>query len=135
VSQPPTHVKVKAVWTGEKLKLVESGEAMTKQVKRLKLGDGESVILRVEREADAKKYHQLKWAYGYVFKQVSEHTGYPIPEVDAMFRGLFMPQDVETLSLMSEEQMREFNRQCEIYAAETIGVAITGPHEARHWAA
>jgi hypothetical protein len=105
--------------------------AFHRGVKKLGLGEGESLVVRIEREADAKRHHQLRFLFGFVYKQVSEYTGYPIPEVDAMFRGLFMPADVETLSLMSYEQMADYIPQCEAYAAETIGVSIVGPESAR----
>jgi hypothetical protein len=127
------HVKVFATWDGQGLYL---DAHLNEQVRRrLKPADGESFIVRVEREADAKRHHQLKWFYGYIVKQCVEKTGYAVPELDAMFRSLFIPGDVETLSLMSYEQMEDFNRQCEHYAAETIGVVIEGPDSARRWTA
>lgn len=133
-SAPGLVAKVKAVASRGVLRLLDE-QGYKSAVKRLKLGEGEAVVIRIEREADAKRYHRLKWYYGYIVKQCVEHTGYTVPETDAMFRALFLPHDVETISLMSDEQMAEFNRQCEIYAAETVGVAIHGPEEARTWAA
>lgn len=104
-------------------------------MKRLKPGDGETFVIRVEREADAKRHHQLKFLYGYCYKQVSEYTGFTMPEIDLMFRGLFLPPGVDTLSLMSYEQMADYTRAVEQYAAETIGLRIEGPNEARNWTA
>ena len=132
--KPALVAKVKLVGFKGALKL-PTQDAWSSAVATLQPGDGEAFIARIEREADAKKYHRLKWYYGYIVKQTVEKTGYTVPETDAMYRALFIPQDVETLSLMSDEQMAEFNQQCEIYAADTIGVEIVGPHDARHWAA
>lgn len=129
-----SHVKGLGAWDGDRLRLVDP-VVFNAAMKKLQPGDGETFVIRVEREADAKRHHQLKWYYGYIVKQCVEKTGYPVPEMDAMFRALFMPGDVATLSLMSFEQMEDFNRQCEHYAAETIGVVIEGPDGARRWVA
>lgn len=125
------HFKEKVVTSHGSLRITD--DLARRAVKKLKLGDGEVAVLRLEREADAKRHHQLKWLFGYVYKQVSERTGYAIPEVDAMFRGLFLPGDVDTLSLLSYEQMADYTSQCEAYAAETIGVVVRGPDEARRY--
>jgi hypothetical protein len=128
------HARGVAAWDGEKLRLTDP-VVFNASMRRLKPGDGEAFVIRVEREADAKRHHQLKWYYGFVVKQCVEKTGYPVPEMDAIFRAQFMPGDVETLSLMSYEQMEDFNRQCEQYAAEVIGVVVEGPDGARRWVA
>ena len=125
-----THVTAKGSWDGARIRFADRA-SFDAHVRRMKLGEGEAVVIRVEREADAKRYHQLKWYFGYIVKQCSEHTGYPVPELDVMFRALFLPPDVETLSLMPYEHMRDFLLQCEHYAAETIGVVVTGPADAR----
>lgn len=127
-----THVTALSKWDGERLRL-DDPTVFSAGMRKLKPGEGETFVVRVEREADAKRHHQLKWFYGYIVKQCVEKTGYTVPEMDAMFRALFLPGDVDTLSLMSYEQMEDFNRQCEHYAAETIGVAIVGPSDARNW--
>lgn len=131
-----THVKGIAVWDAdaERLRLTDS-VVFNAGMRRLKPGAGESFVIRVEREADAKRHHQMKWYFGYIVKQCVEKTGYSVPEMDAIFRSLFLPGDVDSLSLMSFEQMEDFNRQAEHYAAETIGVVIEGPDGARRWAA
>lgn len=129
------HVTSSATWMedGERQLLVMPAGFTGRVKRKFKPGTGESFVVRVEREEDAKKHHQLKWYYGYLVKQISEHTGYPTPEVDAMLRALHMPPDVETLSLMSYEQMGDFNRLCEIYANEVVGIQIYGPEDARRW--
>jgi len=130
------HVSATAVWDGDQQRLrLADPLVFNAGMRRLKPGAGESFVIRVEREADAKRHHQLKWYFGYVVKQCVEKTGYAVPEMDQIFRALFMPGDVETLSLMSYEQMEDFNRQCEHYAAEVIGVVVEGPDNARRWAA
>jgi hypothetical protein len=129
-----THVTASAVIRDGKPVLVDP-VVYHAGLRQMKLGEGEAVVIRLEREADAKRYHRLKWFYGFIVKQCVENTGYTVPELDAMFRALFMPADVPTLSLMSDEQMRDFNIQSEAYAAEVIGVVIVGPDEARRYAA
>lgn len=125
-----SHVTALARWNADKREFAfDDGCALAWQVRSMKPEAGERFAIRIEREQDAKKHHQLKWYYGYVIKQCVERTGYTVPELDAMFRALFMPGDVETLSLMSYEQMRDFNLQSEQYAAEVIGVVIVGPRE------
>lgn len=127
-----THVTAVAAWDGERLRLADP-TVFSAGMRKMKPAEGEPFVVRVEREADAKRHHQLKWFYGYIVKQCVEKTGYTVVEMDTMFRSLFMPHDVPTLSLMSYEQMQEFNRACEQYAAETIGIVIAGPHDARNW--
>ncbi len=130
----PTHVVARAAWDGERLRL-DDPMVFSAGMRKLKPGDGEPFVIRIEREQDAKKHHQLKFLFGYCYKQVSEYTGFTMPEVDLMFRGLFLPPGVDTLSLLSYEQMQEFNRACEQYAAEVIGVVVMGPDDARNWTA
>ncbi len=125
------HVTAAAVWTGEELRFTDL--INSKVLRKLKPAAGECFVVRVEREDDAKKHHQLKWFYGFIVKQASEATGYTVKETDDMFRALYMPPDVKTLSDMSYRQMADFNTQCEAYAAETIGVVIVGPDDARHY--
>jgi len=129
-----THVTATAVWDGERLRLTDQ-VVFHAGMRKLKPGDGEAFVVRVEREADAKRYHSLKWLFGYVYKQVSEETGYSVPELDQMMRALHLPADVPTLSLASDEQLRAYILCCEVYAAEVIGITITGPNDARHYRA
>lgn len=136
MSAAPTHVTAKCVWNGAQLVHDDVVRFNGQVRRRLKPGDGETFIVRVEREADAKKHHQLKWYWGFIVKQCYEaETGHTVNDFDEMFRAMFMPGDVATLSLMSYEQMRDFNIQCEEYAARVIGVVVTGPHDAREWVA
>jgi hypothetical protein len=129
-----THVNAKFTATEGHLKLCDE-KAFRAGIRRLKPGDGEVFVGRFEREADAKKYHQLKWYYGYIVKQCVGHTGYTVIEMDTIFRALFLPPDVKTLSEASYEQLHDYNLQCEQYSAETIGVVIEGPDSARSYAA
>ena len=55
--------------------------------------------------------------------------------MDTIFRSYFLPPDVPTLHLLSDDQMRDYNLHCEAYAAERIGVVVTGPDDARHYKA
>lgn len=133
MSTPSTHVTAKCVWDGARLHHDDVVLFNAKVRKRLQPGAGETFIIRVEREAEAKKHHQLKWYWGYIVRQCIKHTYETATERDDDFRARFMPPDVPTLSLMSYEQMDVFNMHCEVFAAEVIGVSIIGPDDARHW--
>lgn len=124
------HVTAPATWDDDGHRLVLDDLVLFNAgLRKLDPGAGERFIVRVEREADAKRHWQLKWYYGYCVKQCVEKTGYSVPEMDAIFRAECMPTDVETLSLMSYEQMRDFLILVEKYAAEVIGVVIVGPRD------
>lgn len=128
----PTHAKGLAVYAGGKLRLVDR-DAFDKRLAKLQPGDGEPFVIRVEREAEAKKHHQLKWFFGYIVEQCIAYTGETAGDREIDFRSRFLPYDVSTLSEMNFDQMAEFNRQCEQYAADVIGVTISGPDDARHY--
>lgn len=133
---PTTHVTTHATWNEDEGRLMLDSDAFfSTRMKRLEPGAGERFVVRVEREVEAIRYHRLKWYFGYIVKQCCAFTGYAAPEMDALFRSYFMPKDVPTLHLMSDDQMREFNIHCEAYAAQTIGVVVTGPDDARHYQA
>lgn len=107
--------------------ITEDHESAQRQRAAKRWGEGCALKIRIEPEDEAKKHHQLKFYFGYVVKPCVEHTGYTMTEMDAIFRGLFMPADVETLSDMSYDQMALFNIACEEYAARVIGVQIERP--------
>lgn len=127
-----THAKARAVWTRGTLQIVQP-RILDARIAGLHPGDGELFVVRVEREADAKRHHQLKWYYGYIIEQTIEYTGETTADRDLHFRSLFLPFDVATLSDISYEQMQTYNVRCEQYAAEVIGVVVSGPDDARHY--
>ena len=131
-AQKPTHAKGLAIWGGGKLHMAKP-RIWTARLLDLEPGEGELFVVRVEREADAKKHHQLKWYYGYIVNQCIEHTGETTKERDDHFRTMFLPFDVVTLSEISFEAMQVYNLSCEQYAAEVIGVVVSGPDDARHY--
>jgi hypothetical protein len=129
-----SHVIALASWNADTKRLVfDEPTVFHARIVKLGPGAGERFIVRVEREEEAKRYHRLKWLYGYVIKQCVEHTGHTAAEIELEFRARFLPPDVPTISLMTDEQMRDFNIQCEHFAAETIGIEIIGPDDARHY--
>jgi hypothetical protein len=130
------HVNAIATWDEERgsLRLVDQ-VVFNARMRRMKPGQGEAFVLRVEREADAKRHHQFKWYFGYIVKQCCARTGYNAKEMDIIFRVEFLPPDVDTLSDLSYEQMADYNVQCEKHAAGVIGVIVVGPREARDYIA
>lgn len=130
------HVTAACSWDSESGRLVLDDQMLfSAGMRRMKPGAGERFIIRVEREAEAKRHHQLKWYFGYIVKQCCARTGYNAKEMDVIFRVEYLPPDVETLSDLSYEQMADYNVQCEKYAAEVIGVIVVGPREARDYIA
>lgn len=121
------------VWSEGRFRLADQVTFNAAVRRKLDPGDGETFIVRVEREDDAKKHHQLKWYFGYIVKQCCEKTGYTPVEMDTIFRALFLDPEVTTVSENTYEQQREFNLHCEQYAAEAIGVTVVGPDDARHF--
>lgn len=109
------HVKAFASWNEDISRLVLDDQVtFHAMLKRLEPGAGERFVVRVEREETAKKHHQLKWYFGDIVKQCCAKTGYTAIEMDTIFRVECMPPDVETLSLMTYEQMADYNVACEV---------------------
>lgn len=95
-----THVTASGAWDGEQVRL-EDAMTFHAQLRRMGLGAGESVVVTRRTSGGRQAASSAEMVYGYIVKQCVEKTGYTVPELDAMFRALFMAGDVETLSLMS----------------------------------
>lgn len=128
-----THVTAAATWDGERLRLTDP-MVFSAGMKKLKPGAGETFFIRIEREAEARKRHQEKWYFGYIVEQCIAYTGETAKERDEDFRARFLPPDCKTYSDMNYEQAADYAIQCEIFAAETIGVVVKGPDDALTWA-
>lgn len=127
-----SHVTARAVYSDGKLTVLDL-VTMRAALRQMGLGDGEELVVRVERQQDAKRHHQLKWFHGYIVKQCIDFTGETAKERADDFKARFLPPDVPGLTEMSYEQMRDFNTHCEVFAGEVIGVSIVGPDDARRW--
>jgi len=120
--------------TGGVLQIVDPNQ-YARDLRQMRIGEGEELEIRVSRAADAKQYWQLKWYFGWIVRPCCEATGYSLREMDAIFRTECLSPGVVTLSDTTYEEMRDFLQACEVYAAQTIGVVITGPEELRKKAA
>lgn len=117
--QPTKPVIAGAVWDGRKL-VMDSQDSYRRDLERLELGAGERVTIRVERPEDARKYHQLKFLYGYVYEPVFKDTGQSTLELHAMCKALFMPEGKLSTIDLNYEEMDEFVRHAERYLRERM---------------
>lgn len=110
---------VEGTWDGRKV-VLDSDDAYRQEVARLELGVGERVTIRIERPEDARKYHQLKFLYGYVYEPVYKDTGQSTLELHAMCKALFMPEGKLSTLDLSYAEMDEFVRHAERYLRERM---------------
>lgn len=106
----PDHVSCLATWNGERLAFTpDQQEAFVRGVRRLKLGDGEVVVIRIEPEAEAWRYSDLKHLYGHLYSPVSKRTGETVAEVHVRMKVSFMPDDGRTsITQLNREEIRSF---------------------------
>lgn len=106
----PDHITVGATWINGKLAFTPDQQAaFVRGVRRLKLGDGECVSIRVEREDEAWKYSDAKHLYGHLYSPVSKRTGETVAEVHLRMKVSFMPDDGRTsITQLNREEMRSF---------------------------
>lgn len=127
-----THATGLSQWDGERLRLVDP-VLFNARMRKLNPGEGETFYIRVEREAEARRRHRDKWYWGYIVAQCIKHTGETAKDRHDDFQARFLPPNVATYHELNDEQAADYNLHCEVYAAETIGVVIVGPHDARNW--
>lgn len=106
----PDHITVGATWSAGRLAFTpDQQEAFVRGLRRLKLGDGEVVSCRFEREEEAWRYSDLKHLYGHLYKPVSARTGETVAEVHVRMKVDFMPDDGRTsITQLNREEMRSF---------------------------
>lgn len=120
--------------TNGTLQMVDQ-DGYARDVRQMRLGEGEEVTIVILAAAEAKRHYQLKWYWGYIVPQSSEQTGYSIREMDDLLRVNCLPPGTVTISALTYDEMREFILACEVYAAQTMKVVISGPDEIRKRAA
>lgn len=79
-----------------------------------KWGEGCALTIRIEPEADAKTYGQLKYFHGYVLQPLIEYTGDYDWKLYLKF--MFLPEGKTSLSQLNYDEMRAFTEQAEAYA-------------------
>lgn len=120
---PTKPVIANATWDGRKLVMADVG-AYRLGLKRLELGAGEQVTIRVERPEDARKYHQLKHLFGHIYNPVAETTGHSVLELHALCKALFMPEGKLSTVDLSYDEMDEFTQHAERYLREAMPEAF-----------
>lgn len=120
------HVVSEATWTGERLELSDPA-GYKAQLKRMKLGAGERLIVRVERVEDAITEWQRRYYFGACIRPLSEYTGFTEPEMHLMVKTACMPPDKTSITELSKEEMRLFIDAVQRWAAEIVGFVIEDP--------
>ena len=122
---PTKPVIASATWDGRKLVMADT-DSYRRDLKKLELGAGEQVTVRVERPEDARKYHQLKHLFGHIYKPVSDSSGYSSLELHALCKAQFMPDGKLSTVDLSYEEMDEFTKHAELWLRESMPEAFTG---------
>lgn len=114
------HVSASAIWqtveTDDGLRekvVVVDPVVFHAQLRRMGFGEGEALVIRVEREEDAAKHGHYKHLFGHLLKPTSEFTGYTQTELKADMKARFLPDGMTSLTQMNAEQFREFNQTVE----------------------
>lgn len=110
--KPTAHATVKAVCTKGVLKLDDEA-AYKAAIRRLQLGEGEAVVIRVEREADAYTYQALKHYWGFIVTPVSEHTGYHKQEVHQLLKAECLVEGKTSITELSGEEFQLYREAAE----------------------
>lgn len=88
-------------------------------LRQMGFGDGETLVVLVEREAEAVLHGQYKYLYGHVLRPVAKETGHTASELLLMAKAQFMPDDGRTsLTQLTREEMDEFSRETERWLRE-----------------
>jgi hypothetical protein len=125
-------VLASATWDGRKLVMADL-TGYRAALKQLELGAGEQVTIRVERPEDARKYHQLKFLWGYVYRPVATfpNCGHTMLELHAFAKSMFLPDGKLSTLDLSYEEMDEFCRHTERWLRESMPEAFEAGDAAR----
>lgn len=116
-----THVTANATWTGEKLEL-DDVDRYRRDLRSLKLGVGEVVVVRVERIEDAYTYGQLKHYYGHLIAPVVEYTG--DPDWHRMLKAMFLQDGKTSLTQCDRDELDHYIKAVEGYLNDRIPEAF-----------
>ena len=108
------HVSAAAFWQDDLKKVVLADSVVFHaQLARMGFGAGEALVVRVEREEDAAKHGSYKHLFGHLLTPASDVTGYTATELKADMKARFLPDGLTSLTQMTAEEFREFNRSVE----------------------
>lgn len=117
------HVLEKAVFTDGRLRLLDEF-AFRAGVQRMKLGDGEEVLIYVARADEAVRHYQYKHLFGHVFRPVADVSGHTERELYVMAKALFMPEGKTSLTELTFEEMDIFTKESEQWLREEMPEAF-----------
>lgn len=116
------HVTAAATWNADLQKPVLcDADRYYGQLRRMKFGEGEALTIRVEREADARTYAQLKYWHGYVLAPLVEYTG--DHDWRLYLKAMFLPDGKTSLTECDYEELRAFTEQSEAWARSECPMA------------
>jgi hypothetical protein len=121
-----THVTAAAFWDGDKLQLADV-VTYRAGLRRMKLGQGEEVVIRVERPEDAYTYGQLKHYYGHLVGPVVEYTG--DTDWHRMLKAMFLHDGKTSLTQCDRDELDLYIKAVEQYLYERIPEAFEGRRE------
>ena len=120
-----SHVSAHAVWNSDLGKLVlTDATVFHAQLRKMGFGDGEALVVRVERQEDAYTYGALKHYWGHLVTPVSEFTGYTKHEVHWMLKMLFMPDGKTSITELNREELRAYTESVEQHMREELPEAF-----------
>jgi hypothetical protein len=109
------HVTAHAVWNADLKNVVLTDAAsFHARLRKVGFGNGEALTIRVEREADARTYAQLKYWHGYVLAPLVEYTG--DHDWRLYLKAMFLPDGKTSLTELDYEEMLAFTEQSEAWA-------------------
>ena len=100
-------VTAAAIWNEGRLRL-DDEMLFVAGLRRMKLGDGEEAVVRVERKADAYTYAQLKEYWGFVIKPIHKWSGHARTELHSMFKSALLIEGQTSLTQLNREEMSTF---------------------------
>lgn len=104
----------------------------------LRSQEGKPLELTVKPQRDDKTGQQLRYFHGVICKLLSDHTGYTLPEMKGLLKGLFLTTYitsrvgckeipvVSSLADLTKREMTDFIEQCIVLAAK-LSVVIPSP--------
>lgn len=138
------HFATSAVWTGRRLSFVND-MAYHVGVRRLKLGVGEEVEVRVEKLEAARTRKQNAAYWGFIVKPTAMHSEhYSMADIHRIFKAELLPSErftladpktgevrlerdleLHTTTVLTEQEFSEYMERARAFACETVGVDLS----------
>ncbi|HVQ15606.1 MAG TPA: hypothetical protein VMS40_18520 [Vicinamibacterales bacterium] len=98
--------------------------AYRRDLKKMQLGAGEAVEIRIMRVDEAKRLAQLRLWFALV-REMSEYTGYDVREMHELAKvAVREPDWPDSLSVFTKDQMSAAITNVLRWSAETLGLAL-----------